>query len=100
MSNATVVRLCRFIAGALLVVWLLNLYRALTRSIIDWSDAAGMPILVTLVITLIVLQQARARVAADPTALARSRPQQLALVGMATVAAIAAFYFGFRARAS
>ncbi len=67
MKPLTVVRLYSLLAVALLVGWVINLYQALTRSPVDWRDAAAWPLLGVISFALLMLSRARTRLSADPT---------------------------------
>ena len=85
MKILTVVRLYWLAIAIMLIGWCINLYGALGRPTVDWRNAAGVPSLATVFITLILLAQARRKLATDPTALVRMGMLRSVITGAALV---------------
>ncbi len=95
MKVLTVARLYSLLAVVLLVGWFINLYHALTRSPVDWRDAAAWPLLGLICFTLLMLSRVRNRLSADPTRSVRIGTWRYIAAGLLVGGLFAAFILGF-----
>ena len=97
MKVLTIERLYWLAIAILVIGWSVNLYEALARPTVDRREAAGIPSLVMISITLILLTQARKKLLTDPTALVRIGATRYAIAGLALVGLLGAVLLGLLA---
>ena len=97
MKALMVVRIYLVVTLALLVGWCINLGAALTRPTVEWRYAVGMPLLVIIFLTLIMLVRARRRLSADQAVVVGIPAGQYVVAGLAAAGLVAAVLVGFRA---
>ena len=97
MKSANVVRLYSLVLASLVIGWFINLYQALTRTTVDWFDAAAIPLLVVIVLTFIMLMRARTKAAVSPAAFVRSGAGRYVVAGLAAVGLFCVVLLGVHA---
>lgn len=100
MKLLLTVRLYWLALAILVIGWSVNLYEELARPTVDWRDAAGIPALLIISITLASLIQARKKLSTHPTALVRMSMPRYTIAGLALVGLICVILLGFFAMAA
>jgi hypothetical protein len=100
MNLLLAVRLYWLALAILLIGWSVNLYEELARPTVDWRDAAGIPVLMIISITLASLIQSRNKLSSQPTAFVRVSTTRYTIAGLALVGLICVVLLCFFAMAA